>query len=197
MTVIHSTQGKPFTHTHIIDINLNESIFFKISQWVHRKSRPSYVAPAHGVCISLGCYRLPEFFEMLNSGSGNHDIEALISQSSCSWPNSNRLSLLVNDETRQTVITLSPPFFLTPDQCVDISSLMKPGNNTLEITQHGDMSEYMVVFHAHHPTRAQLAEFDVVKIADERWKRFLEVLSARAMPENMMGTAPAGAIGVF
>ena len=44
MTVIHSTHGKPFTHTHTIDLGLNESIFAKISKWVNRRSNPSYVA---------------------------------------------------------------------------------------------------------------------------------------------------------
>ena len=44
MTVIHSTQGKPFTHIHIIEISLNESTFSKIFKWVRRKSHPSYVA---------------------------------------------------------------------------------------------------------------------------------------------------------
>lgn len=44
MTVIHSTVGKPFTHTHMFDISLNESISTKISKWVNRKFHPSYVA---------------------------------------------------------------------------------------------------------------------------------------------------------
>ena len=44
MSVIHSTQGIPFTHTHVIDISLNESILAKISKWVNRKCHPSYVA---------------------------------------------------------------------------------------------------------------------------------------------------------
>ena len=44
MTVIHSTPGKPFTHTHTIDISLDESISAKISKWVNRKFHPSYVA---------------------------------------------------------------------------------------------------------------------------------------------------------
>lgn len=49
MTVIHITQGKPFTHTHMIDISLSESIFSNISKWVNRKSHPSYVANYLGV----------------------------------------------------------------------------------------------------------------------------------------------------
>lgn len=43
MSVIHSTQGKPFTHTHVIDISLNESVLSKISKWVNRSFHPSYV----------------------------------------------------------------------------------------------------------------------------------------------------------
>lgn len=74
---------------------------------------------------------------------------------------------------------------------------MKPGTNTLEIRQQGDLSEYVVVLHAHHPTQAQLAELDVVRTADERWKRFLDVLSARVVPGKPLGTTPAGIAGVF
>lgn len=43
MRVVHSTQGKPFTHIHMVEISLNESIFAKISKWVNRKFHPSYV----------------------------------------------------------------------------------------------------------------------------------------------------------
>ncbi|KAH0832837.1 hypothetical protein J3R83DRAFT_11764 [Lanmaoa asiatica] len=192
MTVIHSTQGKPFTHTHMIDISLNQSISSKISKWVNRKFHPSEAS--QGVCISLACYRLPEFFDKIKLESGKHDIEELTSRSSCSWPYSNRLSLHVNDEEKRTIITLSPPVFLTPNQCVDISSLMKPGNNTLEIRQQDDLSEYLVVLHAHRPTRAQLAELDVVKTADEQWKWFLDALSMRAAPGKMLSTAVVGVI---
>lgn len=74
---------------------------------------------------------------------------------------------------------------------------MKPGNNTLEIRQQGDLSEYLVVLHAHNPTRAQLAELDVVKTVDERWKHFLDALSARAVPGKIRSTPPAGVVGVF
>jgi hypothetical protein len=44
MLIIHGTHGKPFAHTHLIDINLNESLFAKISKWANRKCHPSYVA---------------------------------------------------------------------------------------------------------------------------------------------------------
>lgn len=73
---------------------------------------------------------------------------------------------------------------------------MRPGNNTLEIRQRDDLSEYLVVFHAHRPTRAQLAGLDAVKTAGERWKRFLDVVSGRAVPGKMLGDAPAGIFGV-
>lgn len=74
---------------------------------------------------------------------------------------------------------------------------MRLGHNTLEIRQQGDLSEYLVVLHAHHPTRAQLVELDAIKTADERWKRFLDVLSAQAVQGKVLGTTPAGVVGVF
>lgn len=133
MTVIHSTQGKPFTHTHIIDISMNQSILSKISKWVNRRFYPSYVQviralsepdimlshseASHGVCISLACYRLPEFFDRIKSDSGKNDVEELTSRSPCSWPHSNRLSVYINDEERQSIITLSPPLFVRMLDC--------------------------------------------------------------------------------
>jgi hypothetical protein len=74
---------------------------------------------------------------------------------------------------------------------------MKPGNNTLEIKQQGDLSEYLVVLHAHHPTRAQLAELDMVKTVDEHWQRLLDALSTRAVPGKMLSISPACVVGVF
>ena len=72
---------------------------------------------------------------------------------------------------------------------------MKPGNNTLEMRQNSDLSEYLIVLHAHRPTRAQLAELDVVKSTDERWKRLLDVLSGRTIPRETCGNIPAGVVG--
>lgn len=74
---------------------------------------------------------------------------------------------------------------------------MKLGNNTLEIKQEDDMSEYLIVLHAHRPTRAQLGELDMVKTVDERWTYFLDTLSARATPGKVLGTTtPGDVIGV-
>ncbi|KAF9220395.1 hypothetical protein BS17DRAFT_820681 [Gyrodon lividus] len=182
MVVMYGLQGKPFTSTHNIELNLSDPLFSNILKWVNRKIEPHLAA--RGVCISLACYRLPELFATIKSGSNERGIDDLTSRSSCSWPRSNSLSLHVKRNDKDTVISLAPPIFLTPDQCVDISSLMTSGRNTLELTQRGDLSEYAFVFHAHHPSQAQLAELAMVKASDEHWKHFLEALCMPAGLES-------------
>lgn len=73
---------------------------------------------------------------------------------------------------------------------------MKQGNNTLEIRQWDDLSEYLIVFHAHRPTRMQLAELDEVKTSDERWRCFLDALSVRGARGKTPSTATAGVVMV-
>lgn len=73
---------------------------------------------------------------------------------------------------------------------------MQLGDSTLEISQKDDLSEYLVVLHAHRPTRAQLAELDAIKVVDQRWKRFLDVISARVVPEKTLDDAHAGVVEV-
>ncbi|KIJ60334.1 hypothetical protein HYDPIDRAFT_32302 [Hydnomerulius pinastri MD-312] len=158
MVVIHCLQGKSFTHTHDIEFNLSEALFSNVSRWVSRK-----VDSANASQSSESHFR---------------GAEDLTYRSSCSWPHSNRLSLQAKRNEKETIISLSPPIVLTPDQCVDISSFMAPGRNTVRIKQRGDLSEYALVFHAHHPTRAQLAELSAVKASDERWSLFLKTISS-------------------
>lgn len=74
---------------------------------------------------------------------------------------------------------------------------MNSGNNTLQINQQGDLSDYLLVLYAHRPTRAQLTEIDVVRDADERWRHFLDALSARVVPGKVPDTTAAGVVGAF
>lgn len=74
---------------------------------------------------------------------------------------------------------------------------MKLGNNTLEIVQKDDLSEYLIVLHAHPPTRTQLADLEVVRGADERWERFLDVLSGRVASGKVFDNPPAGVVEVY
>ncbi|KAF9236292.1 hypothetical protein BU15DRAFT_50236 [Melanogaster broomeanus] len=202
MVVIYGLEGKPFTYTHNIKLNLSDALFSNISKWVN--SMLTSHAP-RAVCISLACYRLPELFSTVKSESGDRGIDELTSRSSCSWPRSNCLSLHVKHNDKDTVIPLAPPLFLTPDQCVDISSYMTPGSNNLELTQREDLSGYAFVLHAHHPTQAQLAELAGVKASDERWKRFLKALCTPIGSESPWinahalspPTLPEGVIGAF
>lgn len=150
----------------------------------------------HSVCISLGCYHLPDLFTTIKTVSEMRSSEELTSRSTCSWPRSTMLSFHVHQNEKDHTITLSPPLLVrtlicscrrrlvkptmapqvTPDQCVDISAYMRSGCNTVQLRQYGDLSEYAFVFHAHHPTKAQLAELSAVQVANEKWKQFIESL---------------------
>lgn len=55
---------------------------------------------------------------------------------------------------------------------MDISSYMKLDDNSFQIVQYGDLSDYAFVFHAHHPTQAQLAHLNKIRAANEQWKTF-------------------------
>ncbi|KIK78149.1 hypothetical protein PAXRUDRAFT_342208 [Paxillus rubicundulus Ve08.2h10] len=178
MVVMCGLEGRPFASTHHIELSLSDPLFSNISKWVNRKVEPHQAAQA--VCISLACYRLQELLAVIKSESSERSIDELTSRLSCSWPRSNCLSLHVKRNDKDTVISLGPPTFLTPEQCVDISAFMTSGSNTFRLTQRRDLSEYAFIFHAHRPTQAQLAELAAVKVSDERWKRFLEALCAPA-----------------
>ncbi|KAH7884244.1 hypothetical protein F5I97DRAFT_1812910 [Phlebopus sp. FC_14] len=171
MVVIHGLQGKPYTCTHDIEFNLDDTFFSCISTWVNRKASPDEVSQS--VCISLACYRLPDLFATIQSESQLQGIAELTSHSSCSWPTSGRLSLQIERHSKHYVIPLCPPVILTPDNCVDVSSFMSSGHNTFRLTQQGDLSEFAFVFHAHHPSDAQLAELNAVAVASKRWKELV------------------------
>ncbi|KIJ13133.1 hypothetical protein PAXINDRAFT_100842 [Paxillus involutus ATCC 200175] len=174
MVVMCGLEGKPFASRHHIELSLSDPLFSNISKWVNRKVEPHQATQA--VCISLACYRLQEMLAIIKSESNECGIDEVTSRLSCSWPRSNCLSLHLKRNDKDTVIPLAPPTFLTPEQCVDISSFMASGSNTFTLTQRGDLSEYAFVFHAHRPTQAQLAELAAVQASGERWKRFLEAL---------------------
>lgn len=62
---------------------------------------------------------------------------------------------------------------------------MKLGSNSFQITQHGDLSGYAFVFHAHRPTPAQRAHLDKIHAANEQWRTFMESLCSPVTLEPM------------
>lgn len=173
MVVLRLIRGKSLRHTHDISFTLTETMYSSVSRWVNRQSAPGQVSDS--ICISLACYRLPDLHAASQLAPKGEDPSAtfLTSRASCSWPKSGCLSLRVKCDENDRSIPLSPPFILTPEKCVDISSYMKLDDNSFQIVQYGDLSDYAFVFHAHHPTQAQLAHLNKIRAANEQWKMFV------------------------
>lgn len=59
---------------------------------------------------------------------------------------------------------------------MDLSLFVEKGENSVEISQYGDLSDYIFVIHAHHPTKPQLVELEKTIAANEGWRSFLKDL---------------------
>ncbi|KAG2360068.1 hypothetical protein BDR07DRAFT_1413573 [Suillus spraguei] len=98
--------------------------------------------------------------------------------SQCSWPISGDLSLQTKRDGKDFIIPLAPPIFVTPDNCVDISAFIRSGENAFSVVQQSDMSDYMFILHAHHPTPKEHEEWVKITRAfctseptESLWKR--------------------------
>ncbi|KAL4064584.1 hypothetical protein J3A83DRAFT_4100971, partial [Scleroderma citrinum] len=143
------------------------------------------------VCVSLACYRLLDLYGAFRLAPESEDpsVASLTSRASCSWPESGWLSLRAKRDEKDCTIPLSPPFIVTPENCVDISSYIRLGDNSLQIVQYGDLSDYAFVLHAHHPTKAQLRDLSKIHTANEQWESFLESLSSPVTLEPLWENA--------
>lgn len=191
MVVLRLIRGKSLRHTHNINFALTETMYTSVSRWVNRQSVPGQVSDS--ICISLACYRLPDLHAASQLAPKGEDPSAafLTSRTSCSWPDSGRLSLRVKCDGKDRNIPLSPPFVLTPEKCVDMSSFMKLDDNSFQIVQYGDLSDYAFVFHAHHPTPAQLVHLNKICAANEQWKTFVDSLCSPVTLEPLWENALA------
>ncbi|KAG2351411.1 hypothetical protein BDR07DRAFT_1444505 [Suillus spraguei] len=79
--------------------------------------------------------------------------------SQCLWPISGDLSLQTRQDGRDFIIPLAPPIFVTPDNC----------RNAFSVVQQSDMSDYMFILHAHHPTPVQLSYLASYRKRHEEW----------------------------
>lgn len=78
----------------------------------------------------------------------------------------------VNDD--KIDLPLSPPFLTTPDGLVDVSQFLSVGRNILELHQRQDLSDFIFVLHAHHPTPRQLEQIAQIQKKDNEWRNWLQ-----------------------
>ncbi len=154
------------------------------------------------ICITLGCYLVADLQRQSEKEELN-TFEKQVSSAQPKWPQlPGSLSLtVVNAEEN---IPLSPPFHVscsptteideqyslhqvTPDNLVDISSLLALGKNTLKLRQRQDFRHCMFILHAHHPTRRQLQQLQDHWLKKKEWSRFLDEFSAPLPYESLAG----------
>lgn len=145
------------------------------------------------VCVSFACYHLPSLLPNPPEDGEIPSFETLTMHTSCAWPTTGDLSLQTKRDGKDSVIPLAPPLFvsvtvdtpkfqltrrqqLTPDNCVDLSAFIKNGENAFSVVQQSDMSEYLFMFHVHHPTFAQLSYVAECRLGHEEWARTIRTL---------------------
>ncbi|KAG1718958.1 hypothetical protein EDB19DRAFT_1789383 [Suillus lakei] len=133
-----------------LTFDLDDTRYLQIARWAKRKSSPTDLE--HSVCVSFACYHLPSLLPNPLENDQPAPFEKLTMDSQCSWPTSGDLSLQTKRDGKDFIIPLAPPIFVTPDNCVDISAFIRSGENAFSVVQQSDMSDYMFILHAHHPT---------------------------------------------
>ncbi|KAI5988616.1 hypothetical protein EDD15DRAFT_2580037 [Pisolithus albus] len=191
--IMYSTEGDTLPRAHDVKFTISEEMHSNVSRWVNRKTSPTDLSSSF--CISVACYRLCDLATAAEPTLDEQDlsIPEVTAHIPCSWPTSTHLLLSLKRGEKNWTLPLSPPFKVTPDQFMDISSFVRLGENTLQIIQYGDLSDHVFVIHAHHPTSAQLAEWGKIQAADQKWKSFLDSVCApvelRPSSENVQELA--------
>ncbi|KAG1725492.1 uncharacterized protein EDB91DRAFT_1062182 [Suillus paluster] len=154
-----------------LTFDLDDTLYSQIARWAKRKLSPMYVDLEQSVCVSFACYHLPSLLSYLPKDDQPPPFETLTIHSQCSWPTTGDLSLQTKRNGKDFIIPLAPPIFVTPDNCVDISAFIRSGENAFSVVQQSDMSEYMFILHAHHPTAVQLNYLASCRHRREDWAR--------------------------
>jgi len=122
------------------------------------------------ICVSLACYSKHSF---------NVDTKALKEYSSvpCTWPTDGSLTMNVLYKMKKTTFSLSPPFIVAPNGWVDVSDFISEKDNVIELGQLSDMSDYIFMLRAHHPTGAQLEQVAHRRQKEQAWEDWLVRMS--------------------
>ncbi|KAG2149049.1 uncharacterized protein EDB93DRAFT_1143333 [Suillus bovinus] len=191
MAVMVYRQGlKSALGTLTITFNFEYSHYYHIARWVTSKRSPQSSLTSdleESVCISLACYHLPSLPSNPLKGDESASRFEILKYSQCSWPTSGDLSLKTKRDGKDIFIPLAPPIFVTPDNCVDISAFIRNGENSFSMVQQKDMSNYLFVFHAHHPTPEQLSYLASCSRVREEWTKSISDLCKFEPKESLWG----------
>ncbi|KAJ4488328.1 hypothetical protein J3R30DRAFT_922081 [Lentinula aciculospora] len=142
--------------------------FLSVENWNKRKVYPIPEDRCNTLCFSLGCYLRADV-------DRNHkNYNALRSR----WPKGQQLHLTVTRRDGSSKrIPLSLPTVCTPDGLVDLGLFIRQGDNTIKISQRGDLSAYVFCLHVHEPTLAQIQRLNKVLNDDLEWGLWRKLVS--------------------
>lgn len=166
-----------------ITFDLDHTLYLQIARWAKRKLSPTNLEQS--VCVSFACYHLPSLLPNPPEDDQPPPLEKLTMDLQCSWPTSGDLSLQTKRDGKDVIIPLAPPIFVTPDNCVDISAFIKSGQNAFSVVQQSDMSDYMFILHAHHPTPVQLSYLASCRQRREDWVKITRAFSISEPTESL------------
>ncbi|KDQ53172.1 hypothetical protein JAAARDRAFT_61465 [Jaapia argillacea MUCL 33604] len=176
MTVVAMEWGKKSGPVTTMTFNITCTEIARISAWNNRRTSPNI---SKSLIFSLACYPFLDMVDAVRTDSGI-PFEVVTSSLGSKWPETGNLQATVNDSDSRF---LSPPFFVGADGLVDISSMLKEGENKIQLVQTSDMTEFVFALHCHTPTPTQLRQERERRMKERSWTKCLESLSKPlAMP---------------
>ncbi|EDR11011.1 uncharacterized protein LACBIDRAFT_293504 [Laccaria bicolor S238N-H82] len=170
MRVVARQKGLSSKSRISVEFEIPEGQYAILMQWVNRKH--ASFGLQNSLCLSLGCYSAVELSQA--AGAAVSSFEEQIYSLRSSWPTHGSLSMHVSVNDDKIDLPLSPPFLTTPDGLVDVSQFLSVGRNILELHQRQDLSDFIFVLHAHHPTPRQLEQIAQIQKKDNEWRNWLQ-----------------------
>lgn len=173
MRVVARQKGLSSKSKISVEFEIPEGQYAILMQWVNRKH--TSFSLQNSLCLSLGCYSAIELSQA--AGAAVSSFEEQIYSLRSSWPTHGSLSMHASVNDDNIDLPLSPPFLTTPDGLVDVSQFLSVGKNILELHQRQDLSDFLFVLHAHHPTPRQLEQVAQRQKKDHEWRNWLQQAS--------------------
>ncbi|KAF8874644.1 hypothetical protein CPB84DRAFT_573924 [Gymnopilus junonius] len=139
MRVVARQQGLKEKSRISVEFEIPETQYQLVLKWINSSQDFS-----SSICLTLGCYLTSELVENAEK-AGCMTFEAQVSSTRSKWPGNGGLAMNANFNNSREEFPLSPPFQVTPENLVDISPFLVPGNNVIQLNQRQDLSQYTFV----------------------------------------------------
>ncbi|KAL1683499.1 hypothetical protein EV122DRAFT_273147 [Schizophyllum commune] len=124
-------------------------------------------------CITLGCYAASDLPTSIK------DNRYHITSKRPTWPTRTKVRLTIQAGNKERVLSLSPPFKLTPDGLFDLTPYSVSGANQVTLYLYrapGDTTDYCFHLYGHRPTPAMVEQVVRAQRRGEEWRETLEEL---------------------